>query len=265
MRNQHIAAEACLHDELLQGVLHLHRLQVPQNRGARLRVGGSPLLRGQVVFRAKPTHPVGLRRQGRQFVEAFFPVAADEFIRVKPVGEIQHARRNAFRLQYIQTAQDGVLPRAVAIVGQVYHRRKAFEQLCLFARQRRAERRTDAGHAELRQRNDVHVPLDQHHTLQVPLFAQKICCVHAQTLVENGGVGRVKILRLHVLNCAPAKRQDVAVLVDDGENRAVAEHVKSAARARRAIRCRFLRVLDDNQPSHLQFFGGVALCLHRAG
>ena len=56
--------------------------------------------------------------------------------------------------------------------------------------------------------------IDQHHTLQVPLFAQKICCVHAQTLVENGGVGRVKVLRLHVLNCAPAKRQDVAVLVE---------------------------------------------------
>jgi hypothetical protein len=54
-------------------------------------------------------------------------------------------------------------------------------------------------------------------------------------------------------------------LVDDGENRAVAEHVKGAARARRAIRCRFLRIFDDNQPSHLQLFGGVALCLHRAG
>ena len=64
--------------------------------------------------------------------EALRAVPANKFIRVKTVRKIQHPRRNALLLQYVQSAQDCVLARAVAVVAQVDPRGKALEQLGLF-------------------------------------------------------------------------------------------------------------------------------------
>ena len=97
------------------------------------------------------------------------------------------------------------------------------------------------------------------------LLAQEVGGVYAQPLVEHGGVGGVEVLGLAAAQDSPAEAQDVAVLVNDGEDGPVAEHVEGAPGPGGRVGGGRLGLLDDRQPCQAQLLQGVALLLQGTG
>ena len=117
----------------------------------------------------------------------------------------------------------------IAVVGNPDFRRIALEQPRLFERERRAERRADAGHPRLYQRDHVHVTLREDHALEPALLFEQIGGKHAEPLVEYRRIARVQVFGLHIAQRAPAEAEHTPLRVDDGKDGALPEHIIHAA------------------------------------
>ena len=249
---QHFPVKAGLHGQPPDIVFQLHGLpDLAEEPCAGFGVLGAAFLGGHIVLLFFPKHTVVHAGDGLQGLESFQPFLTDELVRIQPAGKIQHLHRNARLLENIQPSENGVLPGAVAVVGEPDFRSVAGQELGLFRRQRRAQRGGYAFHAELAQGDHVHVALHQDHPLEPSRLAQQIGCENVVSLIEGGGIGGVEVLGLHVADGAPAEAEHVAVGVDDGEHGPVAEHVEDPA------------VPFQHQPGGDQFLFGKALAHQR--
>ena len=229
MGHQHVPGKAGLHAEQLQIVFHVHGVaHLAKQFRAALGVFGAPLLSFQIVLQAQALHAKGGGRHGPNRLKSVQTPLADEFVRVKPVGEKQYLGGYVFRFKDFKAPLDGVLARLVPVVGQVYLRGEPFQQPGLLVGERRAKGRHRADHARLTDGHHVHISFHQQDAFQVPLFPDQVDGVYALALVEHRRVGSVQVLGLCVVQGAPAEAQYVSVLIYNGKHGAAAEHIVGA-------------------------------------
>ena len=76
------------------------------------------------------------------------------------------------------------------------------------------------------ERNHIHIPFHQQHTLEVFRLAQQVGRVNVMAFVKRRRVGRVEGFGLYVAQRPAAEAEHRTARVDDRKHRAVAEHIE---------------------------------------
>ena len=189
----------------------------------------APVLRGQIDRVGRAQHPIFARRHRLERLKAVRALLPHILVGIHAARNVDDSGRHILRFKNIQRAQNRLLPRAVAVIAHPHLGRIALEQARLLLGERRAQRRHNARNALLAQRHHVHIALDQNQPLQPALLARHVEGVQSLPLVEHRRVRCVEVFGIAVAHDAPAEAQHLALRVDDGKHRAVAEHVVAAA------------------------------------
>ena len=140
--------------------------------------------------------------------------------------KLHHPRIAGKRQHRKQGAAGGFLPRLVAIKAKNDLIAEAKQLLHMLGRASGAQGGHGIAYAVLRQRHHIHIAFgDQHKARLLDIGAAFKQAVNLAPFVKDGGFGRVQIFGFARARDAPAKGDDFAFEVADGEHDALAKAV----------------------------------------
>ena len=123
-----------------------------------------------------------------------------------------------------------ILSGLVAVIAEKEPLAVAQEFFAVLGRERRAKRCDDILDARIKDRDGIHIPLDDDDIPCLPDGLMRPVEAEEQPpLVEEDGLLRIEVFRLAVVENAPAEPDDASLLIRDWDHHAVAEAVVKAA------------------------------------
>ena len=112
----------------------------------------------------------------------------------------------------------------VAVIGVVDLRSVSLKEPCLLTCERRTERCYGIVYTALVKGDDVHISFDHYNVVELPAL-QKINGIDVLSLIIDGGVAGIDVLRFIAAHGPPAESDHLPVCVYHGEHQSPAEEV----------------------------------------